>query len=95
MICSPKYEHDISFWILDGKNEVNKTIFDVVKKESKQSVINVDLIDEYFNDQKELFSQTYRLTYYNETKIINPSVVMELHYSIGEALTRHLNIQIR
>ena len=96
MICAPKYQNDLSFWITDGKTEVPEDIFrEIINKESKYSVIKVDLIDKYFSEQKGLHSQTHRLTYFNEKFVISPNDVMILHYSIGSVLTKHLNINIR
>ena len=94
MICAPTYEHDISFWIPNNDLSENR-LKEVIDQESKSSVTKIDLIDEYHSKEKGQISRTYRLTYYNDEFIINPIEVMDIHYSIGNALMKKYNVIVR
>ena len=96
MICAPEYKHDLSFWMPKGQVELPEQPFqDIINRSGKNSVIAIDLIDQYFSDEKNLQSFTYRLTYYNTRFVIDPQKVMSLHYAIGSELENVLKVKIR
>ena len=94
MLESPQYVNDISFWY-DEKDFKLDIFKETVTKISEKSVIDTQLIDEYFCSKRQRTSMTFRLTYVNLNHIINPEDVMILHYKIGQVLSEKLNIVIR
>ena len=94
MLESPQYVNDISFWY-DEKDFKLDIFKETVTKISENSVIDTQLIDEYFCSKTQRKSMTFRLTYVNLNHIINPEDVMILHYKIGQVLSEKLNIVIR
>ena len=94
MLESPKYVNDISFWY--NEQDFQTDIFEkTVKEISENSVISNQLIDEYSCSKTQRKSRTYRLTYVDLYRILNPDDVMVLHYKIGTVLSQMLNIVIR
>ena len=82
MLESPQYVNDISFWY-DEKDFKLDIFKETVTKISEKSVIDTQLIDEYFCSKRQRTSMTFRLTYVNLNHIINPEDVMILHYKIS------------
>ena len=97
-LYSPIFKHDLSFWLPKSaghemlkKDELSKNISAI----SDGTVIETEIIDYFYNEEKDLSSQTLRLTYFDDKKVLSPDDIMSLHYEIGNLLSKRINITVR
>ena len=97
-LYSPISKHDLSFWLpKSAKNQMfeKDELSEHIKEISDGLVIEIEVIDSYYNEQKDLSSQTLRLTYFDDKKVLSPEDIMSLHYKIGNLLSERINITVR
>ena len=97
-LYSPVSKHDLSFWLpksvknhMFEKDELSENIKDI----SDGLVIETEIIDCFYNEEKDISSQTLRLTYFEDKKVLSPEDIMNLHYKIGNLLSERINITVR
>ena len=87
------YKHDLSFWLSPIFNQTD--LENIINEVSGKAVTEIENIDDYFCETKQLRSKTIRLTYCSHQTVLSFNDVMNLHVKIGKALEERINVSIR
>ena len=95
-LYSPVSKHDLSFWLPKSSDLCEKCqLNEIIQEVSNGLVTDLEIIDCFYNEVKDLHSQTIRLTYFSDEKVLSPDDIMTLHYKIGHILSEKINITVR
>ncbi|CAD5212680.1 unnamed protein product [Bursaphelenchus okinawaensis] len=93
----PQAHRDISFFMAPGVefHDMRSDAFDLIRDVGGDLVEQVDLIDEFENKKKGKKSQTYRIVYRSNDRIMTREEVNELHKQVEDRLVDNHKAQIR
>uniref|UniRef100_A0A1I7SX87 Phenylalanine--tRNA ligase, mitochondrial n=1 Tax=Bursaphelenchus xylophilus TaxID=6326 RepID=A0A1I7SX87_BURXY len=93
----PQAHRDISFFLAPGVefHDMRSDSFDIIRDVGGDLVEQVDLIDEFENKKKGKKSQTFRIVYRSNDRIMTREEVNEIHKNVEETLVKLHGVQIR